>query len=70
MGQIKNVAEVAPGKMLQSNDSGDDVLASYMRAANVQHVDELTYLDPDTVGPDQFAPFMPNGLNAHQRPTR
>lgn len=35
-GQIKHVAEVALGKMLQSNDSGNDVLANYMRAANVQ----------------------------------
>lgn len=35
-GQLKNVAAVTLGKMLQSSDSGDDVLASYMRAANVQ----------------------------------
>jgi len=35
-GQIKNVAAVTLGKMLQPNDSGDDRMASYMRAANVQ----------------------------------
>lgn len=35
-GQIKNAATVTLGKMLQSKDSGDDVFAPYMRAANVQ----------------------------------
>jgi type I restriction enzyme S subunit len=35
-GQIKNAATVTLGKMLQSKDSGEDVLAPYMRAANVQ----------------------------------
>lgn len=35
-GQVKNVASVTLGKMLQGKDSGDDVLAPYMRAANVQ----------------------------------
>ncbi|QQM55679.1 restriction endonuclease subunit S [Rhodococcus pyridinivorans] len=35
-GQIKNVATVTLGKMLQSKDSGGDVRAPYMRAANVQ----------------------------------
>lgn len=35
-GQIKNVAAVTLGKMLQSNSSEGDVLAPYMRAANVQ----------------------------------
>lgn len=35
-GQIKRLADVTLGKMLQSSDSGNDVLASYMRAANVQ----------------------------------
>lgn len=34
--QIKNAASVTLGKMLQSKDSGNDVLAFYMRAANVQ----------------------------------
>nr|WP_228046462.1 restriction endonuclease subunit S [Saccharopolyspora sp. HNM0983] len=36
IGQIKNVATVTLGKMLQSKDSGGDVCAPYMRAANVQ----------------------------------
>lgn len=40
-GQIKNVATVTLGKMLQPNDSGDDILACYMRAANVQPAGEL-----------------------------
>ncbi|NKT03101.1 hypothetical protein GS508_22660 [Rhodococcus hoagii] len=35
-GQIKNAATVTLGKMLQSNDTGSDVRAPYMRAANVQ----------------------------------
>jgi type I restriction enzyme S subunit len=35
-GQVKNAATVTLGKMLQSNDSGSDVRAPYMRAANVQ----------------------------------
>ncbi|SDU29332.1 restriction endonuclease subunit S [Gordonia westfalica] len=35
-GQLKNAATVTLGKMLQSKDSGDDVRAPYMRAANVQ----------------------------------
>jgi type I restriction enzyme, S subunit len=34
--QIKNAATVTLGKMLQSKDSGSDVRAPYMRAANVQ----------------------------------
>ena len=36
MGQIKHTATVTLGKMLQSKDSGGDVAAPYMRAANVQ----------------------------------
>ena len=35
-GQVKNAATVTLGKMLQSKDSGNDVRAPYMRAANVQ----------------------------------
>lgn len=35
-GQVKNAATVTLGKMLQSKDSGSDVCAPYMRAANVQ----------------------------------
>ncbi|WP_327025104.1 restriction endonuclease subunit S [Micromonospora sp. NBC_01739] len=35
-GQVKNAATVTLGKMLQSNDSGNDMRAPYMRAANVQ----------------------------------
>jgi len=35
-GQVKNAASVTLGKMLQSKDSGSDVRAPYMRAANVQ----------------------------------
>ncbi|WAX77031.1 restriction endonuclease subunit S [Streptomyces sp. KMM 9044] len=35
-GQVKNAATVTLGKMLQSKDSGSDVRAPYMRAANVQ----------------------------------
>lgn len=44
-GQVKNVAEVTLGKMLQSSDTGDDVQAHYMRAANVQP-DGVLRLDP------------------------
>jgi hypothetical protein len=35
-GQVKHAATVTLGKMLQSEDSGGDVAAPYMRAANVQ----------------------------------
>lgn len=35
-GQVKNAATVTLGKMLQSKDSGGDIRAPYMRAANVQ----------------------------------
>ncbi len=35
-GQVKNAATVTLGKMLQTRDSGGDVRAPYMRAANVQ----------------------------------
>ena len=35
-GQVKNAATVTLGKMLQSRNSGSDVRAPYMRAANVQ----------------------------------
>ncbi|MET8846559.1 restriction endonuclease subunit S [Amycolatopsis sp. NPDC004625] len=35
-GQVKHAATVTLGKMLQSKDSGGDVRAPYMRAANVQ----------------------------------
>ena len=36
VGQVKNAATVTLGKMLQSKDSGTDMRAPYMRAANVQ----------------------------------
>jgi type I restriction enzyme S subunit len=36
LGQVKHFGVVTLGKMLQSNDTGTDVLAPYMRAANVQ----------------------------------
>jgi type I restriction enzyme S subunit len=36
VGRVKNAATVTLGKMLQSKDSGSDVRAPYMRAANVQ----------------------------------
>ncbi|MFI0776137.1 restriction endonuclease subunit S [Streptomyces sp. NPDC021212] len=36
MGQVKHLGRVTLGKMLQTKDTGDDVLAPYMRAANVQ----------------------------------
>ena len=35
-GQVKHAATVTLGKMLQSKDSGGDIRAPYMRAANVQ----------------------------------
>ncbi|MFC7723604.1 restriction endonuclease subunit S [Nocardioides sp. GCM10028917] len=35
-GRIKNAATVTLGKMLQTKNSGSDVIAPYMRAANVQ----------------------------------
>lgn len=44
-GQIKHLADVTLGKMLQSTDTGNDVLANYMRAANVQP-DGVLMLEP------------------------
>lgn len=44
-GRIKHLADVTLGKMLQSSDSGNDVLANYMRAANVQP-DGVLMLEP------------------------
>lgn len=35
-GRVKHFGTVTLGKMLQSNSSGNDILAPYMRAANVQ----------------------------------
>lgn len=35
-----------------------------------RHTDRLGYLEPDTVSADDFAPFMPKGMNAHRRPTQ
>ncbi|MFJ5845434.1 restriction endonuclease subunit S [Streptomyces sp. NPDC092903] len=35
-GQVKHLGNVTLGKMLQTKDTGQDVLAPYMRAANVQ----------------------------------
>lgn len=34
------------------------------------HLDTLRYLEPDTITPDDYAPFMPAGMNPHQRPTK
>ncbi|MFB7253182.1 restriction endonuclease subunit S [Streptomyces nojiriensis] len=36
IGQVKHLGSVTLGKMLQAKDTGQDVLAAYMRAANVQ----------------------------------
>ncbi|MBF4133819.1 restriction endonuclease subunit S [Streptomyces albidoflavus] len=36
IGQVKHLGSVTLGKMLQTKDAGQDVLAPYMRAANVQ----------------------------------
>ncbi|MEU5633790.1 restriction endonuclease subunit S [Streptomyces rishiriensis] len=36
IGKVKHLGSVTLGKMLQSKDTGQDVLARYMRAANVQ----------------------------------
>ncbi|CAL9591205.1 hypothetical protein SUDANB105_05227 [Streptomyces sp. enrichment culture] len=36
IGQVKHLGSVTLGKMLQTKDTGQDVLAPYMRAANVQ----------------------------------
>lgn len=35
-GKVKHLAGVTLGKMLQGSDSGDDTLAPYLRAANIQ----------------------------------
>lgn len=56
-GQIKNVAEVTLGKMLQASDSGGDILANYMRAANVQPDGRLV-LEPKQMW------FRPDELDA------
>ncbi|WP_333744963.1 restriction endonuclease subunit S [Streptomyces ardesiacus] len=56
-GQVKHVATVTLGKMLQSKDSGSDVRAPYMRAANVQPNGVLTLDDVNEMwfGEDELA---------------
>ncbi|MFK0020920.1 restriction endonuclease subunit S [Streptomyces sp. NPDC090798] len=44
-GQVKHFGSVTLGKMLQSENKGSDVLAPYMRAANVQPNGELALVD-------------------------
>ncbi|MDX1873301.1 hypothetical protein SBI67_14350 [Mycolicibacterium sp. 120266] len=34
------------------------------------HPDMLCSLEPDTIAPDDYAPFMPHGMHAHRRPTQ
>lgn len=36
----------------------------------VNHIDVLCYVEPDAVAPDDYAPFMPAGMNAQCRPTQ
>lgn len=31
--------------------------------------DMLSHLEPDTIAPDEYEPFMPKSMNAHRRPT-
>lgn len=56
-GQVKNAAAVTLGKMLQSKDSGGDVLAPYLRAANVQPDGVLALEDANEMwfGADELA---------------
>ncbi|MFG3142660.1 restriction endonuclease subunit S [Streptomyces sp. NPDC048211] len=48
-GQVKHFGSVNLGKMLQSENKGSDVLAPYMRAANVQPDGELALGDAKTM---------------------
>lgn len=34
----------------------------------INNPDVLCHLEPDTITPDEYAPFMPKGMNAHRRP--
>lgn len=36
----------------------------------LNHPDALHYLEPDHITPEDYAPFMPKGMNAHHRPTK
>ncbi|WP_133119108.1 hypothetical protein [Mycolicibacterium agri] len=36
----------------------------------INNPDMLCHLEPDTISPDDYAPFMPQGMNAHRRPTQ
>lgn len=40
------------------------------RVDPVNHVDMLRYVEPDTVAPGDYAPFMPDSINAQGRPTQ
>ncbi|WP_133119206.1 hypothetical protein [Mycolicibacterium agri] len=35
----------------------------------LNNLDMLCHLEPDTIAPDEYEPFMPKGMNAHRRPT-
>ena len=60
-------------------DSTDTApLSDWARAANeeaqrldpLNDLDSLQRLDPENPQPDDYAPFMPKGMNAHRRPTQ
>lgn len=40
------------------------------RVDPVNRVDVLCYVEPDSVAPEDYAPFMPAGMNAQHRPTQ
>lgn len=53
-------------------------LLEWARAANdeadrldpLKHLDKLRHLNPENPEPDDYAQFMPKGMNAHRRPTQ
>ncbi|KPC84299.1 restriction endonuclease subunit S [Streptomyces sp. NRRL S-4] len=62
-GQVKHLGSVTLGKMLQAKDTGQDVLAPYMRAANVQPDGVLSL---DDVKKMWFSPGELNSLSLRQ----
>lgn len=63
IGQVKHLGSVTLGKMLQTKDAGQDVLAPYMRAANVQPEGVLAL---DDVKKMWFSPWELDDLTLRQ----
>lgn len=76
---LRNYAAALAALAHSRADSADaPSLLEWARAANdeadrldpLKHFDKLRHLDPENPEPDDYAEFMPEGMNAHRRPTQ